>query len=201
MISRLRGIVIEASSVAAIIEAGGVGYEVQLPVSTAEKLPPVGQEAILHTLLVVREDAQTLYGFSNTSERAFFRLLTVKVSGVGPRIALNLMSRLSLPSLQSAIASGDVALLAKCPGIGKKTAERLVVELRDKLDGLAVVTPTSATPLTTSSTSVSAHADAVNALLALGYKATEADKAVSRASKSLGKEAQTEELIRMALRQ
>src|SRR6185503_13521805 len=117
----------------AVVELNGLGYEVNVPVTTAEKLPPPGATVKLHTLVIYREDAQTLYGFASAAERDFFRLLIENVTGVGPKGALGIMSRLSLPLLESAIRSGDVGSLSKVPGIGKKTAERLVVELRAKL--------------------------------------------------------------------
>src|SRR5437764_319005 len=134
MITSIAGTLVSATPLTAIIETGGLGYEVHIPVTTAERLPSPGQQAKLYTLAVYREDSATLYGFATDEERNFFRLLVEKVTGVGPRMALSIMSKLSLPTLKSAIASGDVALLAKCPGIGKKTAERLVIELRAKLN-------------------------------------------------------------------
>jgi Holliday junction DNA helicase RuvA len=132
--------------VSAVISAGGVGYEVRMPVTTASRLPGIGKQARLFTMVVYREDEHALYGFSTKDEREFFRLLVEKVSGIGPKIALALMSKLSLPLLAGAIAGGDINLLAQTPGIGKKTAERIVVELRDKvLPGAAASSGTSAT--------------------------------------------------------
>lgn len=202
MITSIEGIVAQATPLRAILELGGLGYEVNMPVTTAEKLPPVGQKAKLHTLVVYREDAQTLYGFASVEERDFFRLLIENVSGVGPKVAISIMSRLSLPLLESAIRLGDVATLSKCPGIGKKTAERLVVELRSKVG--AVGGPGDASPVSGGASAVATGGDtrlqdAVLALTALGYKAADADKSVRQALLALGASASTEQLIKKAL--
>src|SRR3954466_15000117 len=135
MITSIQGTLASAPPLHAIIELNGFGYEVHVPVTTAEKLPQPGATVKLHTLVIYREDAQTLYGFATPAERDFFRLMIENVTGVGPKMALTIMSRLSLPSLESAIRMGDIATLAKCPGIGRKTAERLVVELKAKVGG------------------------------------------------------------------
>ena len=127
MITSIRGTLTESALVRAVIEVDGFGYEVNVPVTTAERLPAVGSSVKLHTLVIYREDSQTLYGFATAEDRDFFRLMIENVTGVGPKMALSIMSRLSLPLLHSAIRSGDIAALAKCPGIGRKTAERLVV--------------------------------------------------------------------------
>ncbi len=196
MIVSLRGKLIEAGVLRVVIEASGVGYEVNVPVTTAERLPMVGSEVCLLIHHVFREDGQALYGFAVAEERDFFRLLVEKVSGVGPKMALNILSRLALPILRDAIIRGDVALLAQCPGVGKKTAERLVVELKDKggLEGPGVVTtaaPSAAAP--------SAASDAVAALVALGFKAPDADKGVRAALTKLGPGATADQLVKAAL--
>lgn len=199
MITRITGTLLSATPLTAVIETGGLAYEVHIPVTTAEKLPPIGQQARLHTLVVYREDAQTMYGFTTEQERDFFRLLVEKVSGVGPKTALSVLSKLSLPVLHGAIAASDVALLAKCPGIGKKTAERLVIELRDKIGvsaPAAGVVPVGDAAATAGGNKV--H-DAVLALVALGFKTTDADKAVRQALTALGPAASTEALIKKAL--
>jgi holliday junction DNA helicase RuvA len=201
MIVSLKGILAASTPLKAVIECGGLGYEVHIPVTTAEKLPQFGQSVHLHTYVVYREDSQTLYGFSTAEERDFFQLLVEKVSGVGPRVALSLMSKLSLHSLRAAIASGDVALLARCPGIGKKTAERLVVELKDKV-GLMTTHSAPGGPAVsgvTGSEVHSAYQDALLALVSLGYKPADADKALRKARETLGADAATEDLIRRAL--
>lgn len=198
MITSIQGKLESATPLRAVIELNGFGYEVNIPVTTAEKLPAPGASVKLHTLVIYREDAQTLYGFASPAERDFFRLMIENVTGVGPKLALTIMSRLSLPSLESAIRMGDITTLAKCPGIGKKTAERLVVELKAKLGA-------GDTPLATGSADAapsaepSAHRDAVAALIALGYKAADADQAIRRASLALGANATTEALIKKAL--
>jgi Holliday junction DNA helicase RuvA len=198
MITSIRGTLTESALVRAVIEVDGFGYEVHVPVTTAERLPAVGATVKLHTLVIYREDSQTLYGFATAEDRDFFRLMIENVTGVGPKMALSIMSRLSLPLLHAAIRSGDIASLAKCPGIGKKTAERLVVELKGRVGAggpQAPSNPGSADP----QGAKSPHADAVAALVALGYKLADADEAVRRASLSLGTKATTESLIRKAL--
>lgn len=201
MITSIQGILTDASPLRAIIEVNGLGYEANVPVTTAEKLPATGTKVKLHTFVAYREDAQTLYGFTTPEERDFFRLIIDHVSGVGPKLALTIMSRMSLPVLQSAIRNADITSLIKCPGIGKKTAERLIVELRGK-----VGTPSSApsvAPDGTESTDAPAagtkNRDAVMALTALGYKTPDADEAIRRAILALGPKVTTEQLIKKAL--
>lgn len=203
MIVQLEGKLIEATPLSAVVDVQGIGYEVHIPVTTAERLPGKGEALKLYIYAVYREDSQALYGFIDRSERDFFRLLTEKVSGIGPKIALSMMSKLSLPMLQSAIAMGDIALLAKCPGIGKKTAERVIVELRDKVaifqSEPAGIHGGSLSP-GGHQTPIRNHEEAVLAMLALGYKADVADRAVRKAKEQLGDDATTEALIRASLR-
>lgn len=200
MITSIAGILVSATPLAAVIETGGLGYEVHVPVTTAERLPAPGQPVKLHTLAVYREDSQTLYGFASEEERDFFRLLVEKVTGVGPKMALSVLSKLSLSSLKGAIAAGDVALLSKCPGIGKKTAERLVMELRDKLNPSELGAPPTSLPgAGPAAPGENKIRDAVLALTALGYKAADADKSVRQAWVALGSAASTEALIKKAL--
>jgi Holliday junction DNA helicase RuvA len=202
MITSIQGLLTEATPLRAIVEVNGFGYEVNIPVTTAEKLPANGTVVKLHTLVIYREDNQTLYGFATTPERDFFRLMIEHVTGIGPKSALTIMSKLSLPSLEAAIRAGDVATLSKCPGIGKKTAERLVVELRTKvgasgsLDSTTLGADASAEGKPAGETKL--H-DAVLALTALGYKAADADTAIRRAVLALGPQATTEQLIKKAL--
>lgn len=196
MITSIQGTLVSATPLHAIIELNGIGYEAHIPVTTAEKLPPPGSSVKLHTLVIYREDAQTLYGFATPPERDFFRLMIEHVTGVGPKLALTIMSRMSLPSLEGAIRAGDITTLAKCPGIGKKTAERLIVELKSKLGG-AEFAPTADS--TGPGPAGGAHRDAVSALVALGFKAADADQAVRRAALALGADASTESLIKKAL--
>jgi len=200
MITSIQGTLVMASPLHAVVELNGLGYEVSVPTTTAEQLPAPGATVRLHTHVVYREDSQTLYGFSTAAERDFFRLLIEKVTGVGPKMALSVMSRLSLPVLQSAIAAGDVATLAKCPGIGRKTAERLVVELKGLFapdTGPSAGIAGSSAPQ--AGNAVNPQRDAVMALIALGYKAADADKVVRQSWISLGPSATTEQLIKKAL--
>ena len=203
MISVLQGEVIEATPLGVVVDVGGVGYEVHVPVSTAERIPGVGKRVKLFIHDVYREDDQSLYGFISREERDFFRLLVEKVSGIGTRIALALLSKLSLQMISSAIAAGDVALLSRTPGIGKKTAERLVIELRDKVLPSGLLATSAAVGSVSGATSAGAEAnsfvDAVNALVALGYNVDVADKAVQKAVKKVGADAATEVLLKAAL--
>jgi holliday junction DNA helicase RuvA len=197
MITSIHGVLAESLPLRAVVEVNGFSYEVNVPVTTSERLPSLGAVVKLHTLVIYREDSQTLYGFATAEDRNFFRLMVEHVTGIGPKMALSIMSRLSLPLLQGAIRAGDVATLAKCPGIGKKTAERLVVELKAKVGAsegaihalLADGSPAERSP----------HSDAVAALVALGYKVGDADEAVRRASLALGAAASTEAMIKKAL--
>lgn len=201
MIARLKGIVIESTPLLCVLDVNGIGYEVHVPVTTAEKIPALGESATLKIYSVYREDSATLYGFATNEERDFFKLLVERVSGIGPKIGISILSRMSVELLQNAIVSSDIALLSKCPGIGRKTAERLVIELKDKLypsnerksNGTPIAGSTSATM------PQSPFQDAVASLITLGYKPAEADKLVRKASSSLGSDATSESLIRTAL--
>lgn len=195
MIVALRGKLVKSSPLSAVLDVGGVYYGVNIPITTAEKLPKLGSETFLHTFAVYREDSQTLYGFATEADRDFFAVLVEKVSGIGPKIALNMLSRMSSTSLKSAIAAGDVSLLSKCPGIGKKTAERLVLELREALGAYAG----SSAPLPYNPSSPTNVSDALSALVALGVKPADADKAVRLAVAKLGEDANAEELIKLSL--
>ena len=205
MITSISGLLVEASPIRAVIELNGFGYEVNVPVTTTERMPQVGQAVKLHTHVVYREDSQTLYGFATTEDRDFFRMLIEHVSGVGPKVALSIMSRLSLPLLESAIRNSDVAALSKCPGIGKKTAERLIIELRNRVggasDGSAGVTSATSPGRDGAAQPATPNAiqDAIAALTVLGYKLPDADKAVRQAIVALGGNASTEQLIKRAL--
>jgi Holliday junction DNA helicase RuvA len=206
MIAFIKGQLIECQLTLAILEVNGIGYEVHVPLTTVERLPSLGDAVKLFTHATYREDSQTLYGFIDRESRDFFRMIVDKVSGIGPKIALNLLGSLSLQTLKVSIASGDVAMLSKAQGLGKKTAERIVVELKDKVLPKELSQETMVSP---SSLDTSQHADisqnltnfqdAVSALLTLGYKATDADLAIRRASESMEENASTEELIRLAL--
>ena len=198
MITSIQGVLAESGLVRAVIELDGFGYEVNIPVTTAERLPPAGSQVKLHTIVIYREDSQTLYGFATAEDRDFFRLMIENVTGIGPKMALSIMSRLSLPLLQGAIRAGDISTLSKCPGIGKKTAERLVIELKSRVSAPGASSPALAAADGAPAAGMP-HADAVAALVALGYKVGDADEAVRRASLALGTKATTESLIKKAL--
>lgn len=172
---------------------GGVTYEVMVPLSVLEALPKPGGDMSLHTAMVVREDAWTLYGFATADERKLFQRL-MGTTGVGPALAMNLLSTLTGERLVRAVREGDLATLTQVPRVGKKLAERLVLELRDKLDGADV--PTSGAKAVGSS---GPSADAVRALVALGYQAADAERAVRSALDGAPKGETTADLIRRAL--
>lgn len=194
MIAQLTGTVAAKGGMDVVVDCGGVGYAVSVPLSTLDNVPAVGQNVTLKTIMVVREDAMQLYGFLTEAERDAFKLLTT-IQGIGGRIALGVLSATSLDGLRKAVATGNVAALQRLPGIGKKTAERIVVELREKIIG---VVPTS-----TDSVSVLSQTadDAVSALIALGYSKAAAEKAVKTALQQQPDLAtSSESLIRASLR-
>lgn len=179
-----------------IIHVNGFGYHVHSPLTTIEKLPAIGNVIKLYLSERIREDEHEIYGFYSKPEREFFETLIERVSGIGPRLALTIMSSLSISTLKSAIATRDTALLTQCHGIGKKTAERIVIELADKIDAL----PAHISVNTRVDSQLSSFSqDAVAALISLGYKSTEADKAIRQALNVLGESASAEELIKHAL--
>ena len=198
MIAQIKGTVLESTPLLVVLEAAGVGYEVHIPITTAEKVPKIGAECSLFIHSVYREDSATLYGFATREDRDFYRLLIEKVSGIGPKIGISMLSRMSTELLRSAIASSDVALLSKCPGIGKKTAERLVIELKDKV-GLGSTSSAPRTGGVPASAEPSAFQDAVASLMTLGYKPADADKLVREAVSKLDANAPVELLLREAL--
>ena len=200
MIAYLKGTVLEAGPLELILDVQGVGYAIQIPITTAEKIPPVGQNCELYIHSVYREDSASLYGFVTKSDRDFFRLIIEKVSGIGPRIALSILSKMSVEILQNAIFNQDTSLLSQCPGIGKKTAERLVIELKDKVS-TSNQSLNSETGLASSKAyySNSKYQDAVSSLITLGYKLPEADKRVSKALQNLGADVSAEAIIKEAL--
>jgi holliday junction DNA helicase RuvA len=187
MIGRITGVLVEKNFPQVVVSCNGVGYEIDVPMSTFYPLPRTGEEVTLLTHLVVREDAHLLYGFMTAAERAAFRQL-LRISGVGPKVALSVLSGLSVDDLANAVAAGDSGRLTTIPGIGKKTAERLVLELRDKL-------PRTVTAVRAES-AAAAGGDVVGALLALGYNEREAAAAV----KQIPGELALTEAIRHALK-
>jgi len=198
MITFLRGKLVEALPTQATIEVQGVGYEVLIPLSSFDKLPAPGGEVHLLTHLSVREDAHVLYGFTTTAERELFRLLIHTVSGIGPKIALNILSGMNPVALRGAVAAGDVKALSQISGVGKKTAERIVVELKDKI-GAAGAWEASSAQRALSGADQKIN-DAVLALMALGYKQVEAHDTVRAALAALGAQATVEELVRAGLK-
>jgi holliday junction DNA helicase RuvA len=198
MIGFLRGKLLDALPTQVTVEVQGIGYEVLIPLSSYDKLPPLGQEAKLLTHLAVREDAHTLYGFMSSAERDLFRLLINTVSGIGPKIALNVLSGISVTAFRGAVANSDVKALSQISGVGKKTAERIVVELKDKI-GAAGAWEASSAQRALSPEDQKLN-DAVLALMALGFKQIEAHDAVRKAQASLGPQATIEDLVRTCLR-
>jgi holliday junction DNA helicase RuvA len=187
MIGRLTGVIAEKAPPQVLIDVGGVGYEVDVPMSTFYNLPPLGERTTLLTHFVVREDAQVLYGFGSAAERQAFRQL-IKVSGVGPRMALSLLSGLSVAELAQAITVQESGRLTRIPGIGKKTAERLLLELKGKLGAELGAAPVSVKS--------EAQADVLQALVALGYS----DKEAAAALKALPEDVGVSDGIKLALK-
>ncbi|MBC3374078.1 Holliday junction branch migration protein RuvA [Pseudomonas sp. SWRI92] len=202
MIGRLRGTLAEKQPPHLILDVNGLGYELEVPMTTLYRLPSVGEPLTLHTHLVVREDAQLLYGFFGKRERDFFREL-IRLNGVGPKLALALMSSLEVDELIRCVQSQDTSALTKVPGVGKKTAERLLVELKDRfkaweaVPAMFALVPNQPNEPDALTPAVSAESDAVTALISLGYKPQEASKAIS-AIKEKG--LSTEDMIRRALK-
>lgn len=199
MIGRLLGVLVDKQAPDVLIDVNGVGYEVQLPLTSFYELPNVGEQAIIFTHFVVREDAQLLYGFISKQERSLFRLL-IKANGVGPKLALTILSGLTAEQFVQCVEHDDITTLVKLPGVGKKTAERLLIEMRDRIKELnitpaelSVSTNVGASPLITNS----GLEDAIAALISLGYSAQQANKSV----KAVYKEGDdSEDVIRNALK-
>jgi Holliday junction DNA helicase RuvA len=198
MITFLQGKLVEALPTQAIIEVNGVGYDVLIPLSSFDKLPAPGQSVKILTHLVVREDAHVLYGFMTATEREIFRMLINTVSGIGPKIALNILSGISVTAFRGAVGAGDAKALSQISGVGKKTAERIIIELKDKFGaGGAMESQSARRALTPDEQKIN---DAVLALVALGYKPAEAHEVVRAALALLGPAAGLEELVRASLR-
>jgi Holliday junction DNA helicase RuvA len=193
MIASLQGRLAAKHAPHIVVECNGVGYEVETPMSTFLELPEIGADIFLHTHLLVREDAQILYGFATADERALFRTL-LKVNRVGAKMALGILSSMSENDFRRCVEYEDAATLSKVPGIGKKTAERLIIEMRDKVESIGV----PSLPGTTVSADSSPRAEAFDALVALGYKPGEVNKLFGK----LDIEGLTaEDIIRLALKQ
>lgn len=196
MIGFLRGRIAAKHPPLLVMDVSGVGYEVEAPMSTFYGLPSVGAEATLHTHLVVREDAHILFGFGTERERSLFREL-IKVSNVGPRIALAILSGVSVEDFHRCVEAEDITSLVRIPGIGRKTAERLVIEMRDKLKAMPGPTPATGAGSGAPAAVPSAHSEAFSALIALGYKPPEVLRLLKGVDPSVKS---TEEMIRHALR-
>lgn len=198
MITFLQGILSESLPTQIVVDVGGVGYQVFIPLSSYDRLPAVNASIKVLTHLQVREDAHVLYGFMSVAERDLFRLLVNNVSGIGPKMALAILSGMSVTHFKNAVVTSDVASLSKISGVGKKTAERVVLELRDKL-GVAATweAASSGHAPTAEETAVN---DAVLALISLGYKQVDAHKAIKQTYKPGATPPQPEDLVRMALK-
>lgn len=198
MINFLHGKLVETLPTQVTIDVHGVGYEVLIPLSSYDKLPAVGQDVRILTHLAVREDAHTLYGFMTSQERDMFRLLINTVSGIGPKIALNILSGMNVTALRGAVAQADIKSLSRISGVGRKTAERIVVELKDKIGAAGAWEAASAQrALSPEDQKVN---DAVLALIALGFKQVEAHEAVRASLATLGDKVTVEDLVRACLK-
>ena len=198
MITFLQGKLVEALPTQVVVDVSGVGYEALIPLSSFDKLPAPGQPVKLLTQLIVREDAHTLYGFMSAAERDLFRLLINSVSGIGPKTALNILSGMNVVTFRGAVAGSDVKALSQISGVGKKTAERIVVELRDKIGAAGALEAASAKHAL--SPDDQKTNDATLALMALGFKQIEAHDAVRAAQAKLGSAATVEQLVRACLK-
>lgn len=197
MITFLEGALVEALPTHVVVGVQGVGYHVNIPLSSYDRLPPTGQAIKILTHLAIREDAHVLYGFMSSAERDLFRLLVHHVSGIGPKTALDVLSGMSVANFKAAVVNGDAGLLAKIKGIGKKTAERIIVELKDKV-GVAAAWEAASASHAPSAEETQIN-DAVLALIALGYKQVDAHKAVKQVWEKSGP-VNSEDLVRGALK-
>lgn len=198
MITFLRGKLTEVLPTQITVDVGGLGYELLIPLSSFNKLPQPGHDLHILTHLAIREDAHVLYGFMTAQERDLFRMLINNVSGIGPKIALNILSGMNVTAFRGAVANGDVKALSQISGVGKKTAERIVVELKDKIGAAGAWEASSAQrALSPADQKIN---DAVLALIALGFKQTDAHDAVRSALEKLGPDAGPDDLVRASLR-
>ncbi len=199
MIGRIRGVLIEKSAPDIQVEVNGIAYELQLPMTSLFKLPPLGEEVTLHTHFVVREDAQQLFAFFERKDKSLFRAL-IKVNGVGPKMALGILSSVEADELVALVLNNDVSALVAMPGIGKKTAERLIIELRDRLKDLGAAHGADQSSGSAAQSAKAAAIEAETALVSLGYKPPQAARAIAAAQKAQPEAASSEELIRLALK-
>jgi len=201
LIGQIRGILIDKQPPEILVEVGGITYEIQVPMSTLYQLPEIGQELVLYTHFVVREDAQLLYGFYDTKGKAMFRSL-IRVNGVGPKLALGILSGMEADEFARTVRNNDITSMVNMPGIGKKTAERLIVEMRDRLGDWdtvdAAVSGADASNL--ASSTGAASRDAETALISLGYKPQRAAQAIAQVLRQSPDISDSEALIRLALK-
>ncbi len=193
MIGSLRGRILQKQAPLIVLECAGLGYEIETPLSTFLELPAVGQELFLHTHLLVREDAHSLFGFATLSEKLLFRTL-LKISGVGAKMGLAILSAMTVSSFERCVQSDDAATLVKIPGVGKKTAQRLIIEMRDKFDGASGSRPIIATEVGEGD----AKGEAMDALISLGYKPVEVRTLLAKIDVQ---DRSAADIIRLALRQ
>jgi len=206
MIGRIKGTLLEKQANQILLDVNGIAYEIEVPMTTLFQLPDAGSETILHTHLVVREDAQLLYGFFESHESTLFRLL-IKLNGVGPKMALGILSGLNIRELAECVRRNDINSLVRLPGVGKKTAERLIIELRDKLEDWYLEENESSQDGTSAQLSGQTNSrsirEAEDAFIALGYKPQDASKAINQVAIKLedeGQEMETSILVRLALK-
>ena len=198
MISFLHGRLVDILPTQITLDVGGVGYDVLIPLSSYDKLPQPGEQVKVLTHLAIREDAHVLYGFMTAQERELFRLLIHSVSGIGPKIALNVLSGMNVTTFRGAVANGDVKALSQVNGVGRKTAERIVVELKDKIGSAGAWEASSASrALSPLDQKIN---DAVLALIALGFKQVDAHDAIKAAAEKMGPDAGPDDLVRACLR-
>lgn len=198
MIGRIRGVLVDKKPPEIQIDVAGICYEVQVPMSTLYQLPEVGKELTLHTHFVVREDAQLLYGFYDEKDKAMFRAL-IKINGVGPKMALGILSSMEADEFVRAVQNNDINAMVKMPGIGKKTAERLLIEMRDRLADWGVAAQSDGSTAQPQG-SLSITSDAETALVSLGYKPQQAAQAIAQVLKAKPEITDSETLIRQALK-
>ncbi len=201
MIGQIRGILIDKQPPEILVEVGGITYEIQVPMSSLYQLPEIGQELVLYTHFVVREDAQLLYGFYDTKGKAMFRSL-IRVNGVGPKLALGILSGMEADEFARTVRNNDITSMVNMPGIGKKTAERLIVEMRDRLgDWDTVDAAVSGADASNLASSIGAASrDAETALISLGYKPQRAAQAIAQVLRQSPDISDSEALIRLALK-
>ncbi len=199
MFEYIKGKLMESGPDYAVVDVNGIGYRMQIPLSTFSKIPPCGKTVLFFTSFIVREESQKLFGFLSRDERAFFEKITA-ISGIGPKTSLAIIGHMDMHNLQTAITNANVMSLSKIPGIGKKTAERLILEMRDRVSKLAMPAKTSATQSALSTEEEDLYSDAHSALLGLGYNAIQAQKAVYKAMSNSDKPQNLAELIKAILK-